>query len=330
MQGDSTTGNSSLSGAEGGSRSNSISSRSNANDEASLAVAQVAGDSFKLVYTCKRCDTRNMIEVKRVSWNEGIVIATCQGCNAKHLIADNTGLLDLGGFTNFTNAVEELINRGEEVNRVHIDGPMQGDDGAAQSRLSDFDMAIDPDDGSVQLMPRPGDENIVRKDRVSAVGPIVDPSLVVDDIQGVKSATVTAPKDDESSTDATAGGEVGARMDSYAGGGAMVVDLPPGAEPGDLLQLSIGSDTGGGRRSGQIMMLPVPEGAEAEGKVEILGAIEFMVPDGKKEGDVLLLQTPSGEEIAIGIPPGVSEGSFLQVGYPAKPIIVKSDSDGTS
>ena len=67
------------------------------------------------------------------------------------------------------------------------------------------------------------------------------------------------------------------------------------------------------------MMLRVPEGTEPGGKVEILGAIEFMVPAGKSEGDVLLLETPDGDEVPIALPRGVSEGSFLQVAYPAVP-----------
>lgn len=293
---------------------------------AAMAVAQVSGETFKLVYTCKRCDTRNMIEVKRVSWNEGVVIATCQGCNVKHLIADNTGLLDTGGFTNFTNAVDELKNRGEAVNRVHLEEAAEGGSG---TRLSDFDLTVD-DNGNVQLMPRPGDKNVVRKEKVSAVGPAVDPSLIVDDMVGVPRTASLGSVGVEGGGAAAGGGGMeqlgSARMDSYAGGGAMVVDVPAGVEPGDLLQLSLGggggddeASGGGESMSGQIMMLRVPEGTEPGGKVEILGAIEFMVPAGKSEGDVLLLETPDGDEVPIALPRGVSEGSFLQVAYPAVP-----------
>ena len=114
-------------------------------------------ETFKIVYTCKRCETRNMIEIKRVSWNEGVVIATCQGCNAKHVLADANGLLDLTNELNFTNAVDEARKKGEYVNQLN-DNDLE--------RLGEFFLEKD-EDGVTQLVPRSGDEVVVRKDKVS-------------------------------------------------------------------------------------------------------------------------------------------------------------------
>jgi hypothetical protein len=57
----------------------------------------VAGDSaflrnkLGLQYTCSKCETRNSHLVSRIAYNNGVVIATCKGCQSRHLIADNLG-----------------------------------------------------------------------------------------------------------------------------------------------------------------------------------------------------------------------------------------------
>jgi hypothetical protein len=43
-------------------------------------IQTALNERFQLVYTCCACDTRNLITVNRISWNSGIVIATCRGC----------------------------------------------------------------------------------------------------------------------------------------------------------------------------------------------------------------------------------------------------------
>ena len=44
-----------------------------------------------LQYTCAKCDTRNTHSVSRMALQKGVVITTCKGCQARHLIADNLG-----------------------------------------------------------------------------------------------------------------------------------------------------------------------------------------------------------------------------------------------
>ena len=47
--------------------------------------------------------------------------------------------------------------------------------------------------------------------------------------------------------------------------------------------------------------------------LEALGAIEFMIPEGKYPGDLVTLQTPTGETMPVEIPENTAPGSFLQV-----------------
>jgi DNL zinc finger len=60
-----------------------------------------------------RCDNAYTQQISRVAYYEGVVICTCKGCNVKHLIADNKGLLD---FPEFGRNIEEYMaaqNNGE-------------------------------------------------------------------------------------------------------------------------------------------------------------------------------------------------------------------------
>jgi mitochondrial protein import protein ZIM17 len=66
-----------------------------------------------MVFTCKACETRAVKQFSRRSYDRGIVIVTCPGCQNKHLIADN-----LGWFGDNTNVQQMLEDRGEEVTRM--------------------------------------------------------------------------------------------------------------------------------------------------------------------------------------------------------------------
>lgn len=39
----------------------------------------VGGDRFTLVYTCGKCETRNLIRVNRIAWEKGVVVGKCFG-----------------------------------------------------------------------------------------------------------------------------------------------------------------------------------------------------------------------------------------------------------
>eukprot|EP00411_Alexandrium_monilatum_P083237 CAMPEP_0175729104 /NCGR_PEP_ID=MMETSP0097-20121207/49635_1 /TAXON_ID=311494 /ORGANISM="Alexandrium monilatum, Strain CCMP3105" /LENGTH=254 /DNA_ID=CAMNT_0017036963 /DNA_START=16 /DNA_END=779 /DNA_ORIENTATION=- len=82
-----------------------------------VPVARVAPRKFKIMYTCKICDYRNSHMISRIAYNQGIVVATCPGCNSRHLLSDKTGLLDYGVWD-----VEMLARSGESVTRLGGDG----------------------------------------------------------------------------------------------------------------------------------------------------------------------------------------------------------------
>lgn len=71
---------------------------------------------FAMVFTCKVCDTRNFKTASRESYDKGVVVARCNGCNNLHLIADR-----LGWFGEPSSVEEFLAARGEEVKKGSSD-----------------------------------------------------------------------------------------------------------------------------------------------------------------------------------------------------------------
>ncbi|KAL3520734.1 hypothetical protein ACH5RR_018883 [Cinchona calisaya] len=69
-----------------------------------------------MIFTCKVCDTRSVKTVSRVSYEKGVVLARCGGCNNVHLIADRLGWFGEPG------SIEDfLAARGEEVKKGSAD-----------------------------------------------------------------------------------------------------------------------------------------------------------------------------------------------------------------
>ncbi|XP_061347083.1 uncharacterized protein C24H6.02c [Gastrolobium bilobum] len=69
-----------------------------------------------MIFTCKVCETRSIKTVCRESYEKGVVVARCGGCNNIHLIADHLGWFGEPG------SIEDfLAARGEEVKRGSID-----------------------------------------------------------------------------------------------------------------------------------------------------------------------------------------------------------------
>lgn len=83
-------------------------------DGGSTTVGQVEV-KMNLMYTCKGCQTHNSHLISRQSYEKGVVIVTCQGCNSRHLIADN-----LNWFEDIKekNIEEILAKKGEVVLKV--------------------------------------------------------------------------------------------------------------------------------------------------------------------------------------------------------------------
>eukprot|EP00611_Tribonema_gayanum_P029515 TRINITY_DN791_c0_g1_i3.p1 TRINITY_DN791_c0_g1~~TRINITY_DN791_c0_g1_i3.p1 ORF type:complete len:301 (-),score=76.21 TRINITY_DN791_c0_g1_i3:453-1355(-) len=71
-----------------------------------------------LAFTCKKCDTRNIYKISRVAYYQGVVICTCSGCQSRHLIADNKGLLD---FPEFGRNIEDYMeSQGERCHSTPL------------------------------------------------------------------------------------------------------------------------------------------------------------------------------------------------------------------
>ncbi|GLT66817.1 hypothetical protein SLA2020_391640 [Shorea laevis] len=69
-----------------------------------------------MIFTCKVCETRSIKTVCRESYEKGVVVARCGGCNNLHLISDHLGWFGEPG------TVEDfLAARGEEIKKGSID-----------------------------------------------------------------------------------------------------------------------------------------------------------------------------------------------------------------
>jgi protein import protein ZIM17 len=69
-----------------------------------------------MIFTCKLCDTRSMKMASRESYENGVVVARCGGCNNLHLMADRLGWFGQPG------SIEDfLAEKGEEVKKGATD-----------------------------------------------------------------------------------------------------------------------------------------------------------------------------------------------------------------
>ncbi|KAJ7975047.1 DNL-type zinc finger protein [Quillaja saponaria] len=69
-----------------------------------------------MIFTCKVCETRSVKTVCRESYEKGVVVVRCGGCDNLHLMADNLGWFGKPG------SVEDfLAARGEEVKKGSVD-----------------------------------------------------------------------------------------------------------------------------------------------------------------------------------------------------------------
>lgn len=78
-------------------------------------LGKLAG-KLKLMFTCKKCDTRNSKTISKLAYEKGLVIVRCDGCKNNHLIADN-----LGWFSQYkrnVNVERLLAEKGETVRKV--------------------------------------------------------------------------------------------------------------------------------------------------------------------------------------------------------------------
>lgn len=76
----------------------------------------VGSDKMSISFTCGVCDTRITKSFHRQSYEKGVVVIKCPGCEKRHVIADNLGYFSAitGGRTNIEQIAED---KGEQVIR---------------------------------------------------------------------------------------------------------------------------------------------------------------------------------------------------------------------
>mmetsp|Transcript_15441 Transcript_15441/g.41443 ORF Transcript_15441/g.41443 Transcript_15441/m.41443 type:complete len:191 (+) Transcript_15441:92-664(+) len=102
---------------------------------ADLSTTRPGERRLMMVFTCKRCETRDTKTFSKVAYEQGVVIVRCGGCQALHLIADN-----LGWFGEERNVEEILASKQQSISKLIAseskDGALQFHEAQKESDLS--------------------------------------------------------------------------------------------------------------------------------------------------------------------------------------------------
>jgi len=260
-------------------------------------------DKFGMVYTCGKCNTRNAISVTRVAWNSGVVVATCRGCGAKHLLADNEARMDLGNDTGFRNIVQLMEARGEDVTKLDSSDPealkarnltLGADD---RLRLLDDDGSLLEDDGSG--LPAPPALRLPPDDDPPPPSLQPPPQEEVEDVD-VAPLILTLPDGWQQRACREGGARPALAVDSQFG----LLHVPVPREAGDQSRLVVEG------------MVEVGLGPGYPHWIQSSGEGDWEQTTSWKVGDAVAVNLPDGVVARIKITDNALEDAMVRVGFP--------------
>ena len=244
-----------------------------------VALGKVGSDRFYCMYTCGRCDTRNMISVSRVAWAEGVVVGECHGCEIRHLLADAKGLMDIQNQTGFSNAYNDAMAKGMAARRLTTTDAFV---------LRAAGVEILPD-GNVSLVAREEGETVKKekKGKVLAMQGLDRPTKQKDLEEEKKPFFDDAKVLPKKKKRPTAPEET----DTEIALAPPRVVLPEGIDPGDDLQIRI--------PGGTVVHVEIPEAARPGMTLVVEGVVQVFAPLDVREGDALIVELPDGNNANI-------------------------------
>mmetsp|Transcript_17111 Transcript_17111/g.34238 ORF Transcript_17111/g.34238 Transcript_17111/m.34238 type:complete len:108 (-) Transcript_17111:127-450(-) len=84
-----------------------------------VELGSVVRPMMSMIFTCNVCETRQMRSFTKLAYEKGIVVVTCKGCGAKHLIADNLGWYRDWMQKGDQNVQDMMRRKGIEVPRIN-------------------------------------------------------------------------------------------------------------------------------------------------------------------------------------------------------------------
>lgn len=88
--------------------------------EFQIPGAQAGGKKLAIVYTCTVCDTRSIKQFSEHSYQNGVVLVRCPGCQNLHLIADRLGVFDGDGDWDIQKAMAKMGENVQVVNNENV------------------------------------------------------------------------------------------------------------------------------------------------------------------------------------------------------------------
>jgi mitochondrial protein import protein ZIM17 len=105
-----------------------VTPRANPTDPTEFQIpgAQAGGKKLAIVYTCKVCETRSVKQFSEHSYQNGVVLVRCPGCQNLHLIADRLGVFE-GSFEDGKgwDIQKAMASLGENVAVVNNDNVLE-------------------------------------------------------------------------------------------------------------------------------------------------------------------------------------------------------------